>query len=85
MGKTEIERIIHYLGPNIIVHMTNVTDDDISLVSKKGIGIVVCPRANGILGVGIPKVARMLRLGFKIGIGTDNVMINSPDIFRELD
>ena len=85
MSKTEIERIIHYLGPNIIVHMTNVTEDDISLVSKKGTGIIVCPRANGILGVGIPKVARMLRLGFKIGIGTDNVMINSPDIFRELD
>jgi len=85
MGKTEIERIIHYLDPNIMVHMTNVTEDDISLVSKKGIGIIVCPRANGMLGVGIPKVARMLRLGFKIGIGTDNVMINSPDIFRELD
>lgn len=85
MGKTEIERIIHYLDPNIMVHMTNVTEDDISLVSKKRIGIIVCPRANGMLGVGIPKVARMLRLGFKIGIGTDNVMINSPDIFREMD
>jgi cytosine/adenosine deaminase-related metal-dependent hydrolase len=58
---------------------------DIQLVAKKKIGIVVCPRANGTLGVGIPKIAKMLSYGCCIGIGTDNIMINSPDMFRELD
>jgi cytosine/adenosine deaminase-related metal-dependent hydrolase len=84
-GKTEVNRIMQYLKPDIIVHMTTANEEDISIVAKKGTGVIVCPRSNGILGVGIPKVARMLKLGCTIGIGTDNVMLNSPDIFKELD
>jgi len=84
-GKTEVDRIMRYLKPDIIIHMTNATDNDISIVAKKRTAVIVCPRANGILGAGIPKVAKMLKHGCTIGIGTDNVMLNSPDIFRELD
>lgn len=84
-GKSEVQRIIGNLSPNFIVHLTNASDLDIKIVAKKKIGIVVCPRANGTLGVGIPKIAKMLSHGCCIGIGTDNIMINSPDMFRELD
>jgi cytosine/adenosine deaminase-related metal-dependent hydrolase len=84
-GKTEVDRIMRYLKPDIIIHMTDATDNDISIVAKKRTAVIVCPRANGILGAGIPKVAKMLKHGCTIGIGTDNVMLNSPDIFRELD
>ena len=84
-GKTEVARIMRYLKPDIIIHMTHATKKDISLVSRKRIGVVVCPRANGIVGAGIPRVAKMLELGCIIGIGSDNVMLNSPDILRELD
>jgi cytosine/adenosine deaminase-related metal-dependent hydrolase len=84
-GKSEVQRIIANLLPNFIVHLTNASDFDIELVGMKKIGIVVCPRANGTLGVGVPKIARMLSLGCCIGIGTDNIMINSPNMFRELD
>jgi cytosine/adenosine deaminase-related metal-dependent hydrolase len=84
-GKSEVQRIIANLIPNFIVHLTNASDADIKLVAKKKIGVVVCPRANGTLGVGIPKIAKMLYFGCCIGIGTDNIMINSPNMFRELD
>lgn len=84
-GKSEVQRIIANLIPNFIVHLTNASDADIKLVAKKKIGVVVCPRANGTLGVGIPKIAKMLNFGCCIGIGTDNIMINSPNMFRELD
>jgi cytosine/adenosine deaminase-related metal-dependent hydrolase len=84
-GKTEVARITRYLNPDIIIHMTHATKKDISIVSKRRIGIVICPRANGILGTGIPRVAKMSELGCIIGIGSDNVMLNSPDILRELD
>jgi cytosine/adenosine deaminase-related metal-dependent hydrolase len=84
-GKTEIERIMQYLKPDFIVHMTNATEEDFTLVSKNKCGIVICPRANGVLGVGVPSVAKMLKSGCKVGIGTDNVMLNSPDILREMD
>jgi cytosine/adenosine deaminase-related metal-dependent hydrolase len=84
-GKTEVFRILRHLKPDIIIHMTHATKKDISSVSKKRIGVVVCPRANGIVGAGIPRVGKMLELGCIIGIGSDNVMLNSPDILRELD
>ncbi|NOJ26860.1 MAG: cytosine deaminase [Nitrososphaera sp.] len=83
-GKTEVERIVQHLQPDILVHMTQATDDEFSLVAKKA-GIVVCARANGILGAGLPRVPAMLRQNCKVAIGTDNVMLNSPDMFRELD
>lgn len=82
-GKREVERIVTHLQPDIIVHMTQAADDEIALASKSG--IVVCPRANGVLGAGLPRVAEMLRQGCQVAIGTDNMMLNSPDMFRELD
>ncbi len=84
-GQTEISRIMKYLKPDILVHMTNATEQDISIVSKNRTGIIVCPRANGVLGAGVPPVAKMLDHGCRVGIGSDNVMLNSPDILRELD
>jgi cytosine/adenosine deaminase-related metal-dependent hydrolase len=84
MGRSEVERIMQHLKPDILVHMTHATDDEISLAAIKA-GIVVCPRANGVLGAGLPRVAEMLRRGCLVAIGTDNVMLNSPDIFREMD
>lgn len=79
-GKSEVERAMQ-ARPDILVHMTHATGDEISLAP----GIVVCPRANGVLGAGLPNVAEMLRRGRTVAIGTDNVMLNSPDMFREMD
>jgi cytosine/adenosine deaminase-related metal-dependent hydrolase len=84
-GRSEVDRIMEYLRPNFVVHMTNATEDEMSLVAKSGTGIVICPRANGVLGAGIPKVGEMLKQDCLVAIGTDNVMLNSPDIMRELD
>lgn len=84
-GYSEVERIVKNLRPNFVVHMTQATDKDISLIAKKNIGIIICPRSNGVLGCGIPRISRMMKSGCKIAIGTDNIMTNSPDIFREMD
>lgn len=85
-GMSEVRRVLRVTRPDFLVHMTVASDDDLRLVASKGIrGIVVCPRANAVLGVGIPRVWDMLRLGCNVAIGTDNVMLNSPDIFREMD
>jgi cytosine/adenosine deaminase-related metal-dependent hydrolase len=84
-GKTEVERIINFLKPDILIHMTHANLQDLTLALHNNIGIVLCPRSNGILGNGIPNVVSMLKLGFKISIGTDNIMLNSPDLLQELD
>jgi cytosine/adenosine deaminase-related metal-dependent hydrolase len=84
-GNSEVERVVAHMMPDFVVHMTNASDDDIKLVASNNIGVVVCPRANGVLGVGVPRVASMLKHNCTVAIGTDNVMLNSPDLFRELD
>ncbi|MCA9820949.1 MAG: amidohydrolase family protein, partial [Nitrosarchaeum sp.] len=58
---------------------------DLHTAAKRTRGIVVCPRANASLAEGIPDIELMKKSGCTIGLGTDNVMINSPDMFREMD
>ncbi len=73
------------LRPHFVVHMTHASRADLGLAAKKTRGIVVCPRANAALAEGIPDVGLMMKCGCNVAIGTDNVMINSPDMFREMD
>lgn len=84
-GLTEVERAIEFLQPDFVVHLTQATDKDIVAIAKNKIGVVVCPRSNGLLGCGIPRVADMINNGCTVGLGTDNVMLNSPDLFKEMD
>jgi len=82
--KTEPMRSM-LLKPDFLVHMTYASKSDLSIASKKTRGIVVCPRANASLAEGIPNVVQMMEMNCNVTIGTDNVMINSPDLFREMD
>jgi cytosine/adenosine deaminase-related metal-dependent hydrolase len=54
-------------------------------MASAGIPAVACPRCNGILGDGQPRLAEWARCGLRFGLGTDNVMFNSPDMLREMD
>jgi cytosine/adenosine deaminase-related metal-dependent hydrolase len=65
--------------------MTYSTKNDLHSVSMKTKGIVICPRANAVLAEGIPNIEMMMKTKCNIALGTDNVMINSPDMFREMD
>jgi len=84
-GKTEIERTIFTLEPDLYIHITNPTRIDLDLLQSLNKSIVVCPRANGILGTGIVPLRAMIDRRFTIAIGTDNIMLNSPDLFKEMD
>lgn len=82
--KSETQRCL-LLKPHFLVHMTHASKKDLFLSARKTGGIVVCPRANAALAEGIPDIELMIKTGNTIAIGTDNVMINSPDMFREMD
>ena len=82
--KSEVIRALQ-MKPHFLVHMTQASKSELFLASKKTRGIVICPRANASLAEGIPNLQMMLQTRCNIAIGTDNVMINSPDMFREMD
>ena len=82
--KSETQRAL-LLKPHFLVHMTYASQRDLLQIAKKTRGIVICPRANAALAEGIPNVENMMKARCNIAIGTDNVMVNSPDMFREMD
>lgn len=84
MKKSEVMRALA-LRPHFLVHMTHATPNELRAAAKKTRGIVLCPRANASLAEGVPDLDLMLKSGCTMALGTDNIMINSPDMFREMD
>lgn len=84
-GQSEVERVVNRFHPDFIVHLTKATEDDIQLMVEGRSSAVCCPRSNAILGTGIAPIGEMMRAGIRIGLGTDNMMLNTPDMFREMD
>jgi cytosine/adenosine deaminase-related metal-dependent hydrolase len=83
-NRTEIAKGVES-GFNQLVHLTNPKANDLEEVVDSNQNVVVCPRANATLNVGVAPLNRMLDLGIKPLLGTDNVMLNSPNMFRELE
>jgi len=53
-------------------------------VADSGVPVAVCPRSNLVTGVGLPPVEDLLE-HTTVALGTDNVMLNSPSMFREME
>jgi cytosine/adenosine deaminase-related metal-dependent hydrolase len=70
--------------PDFLVHMTEATDDDLETCADQGVPIVVCPRSNLFFGR-MPPIARMLKKGITMALGTDNAMITMPDMLAEME
>lgn len=83
-GKTEIQRAIDFRFDQLI-HVTSPMTNDLDLINKYNKNIVLCPRSNGSFSIGIPPILKVLEKGIKPLIGTDNIMVNSPNMFRELE
>ncbi|WP_298500077.1 amidohydrolase family protein [uncultured Methanobrevibacter sp.] len=83
-AKTEIEKAISN-DFDQLVHVTNPKNNDLDLLKNSKSNVVVCPRANATLNVGVSKLNEMLNMGIKPMLGTDNVMLNSPNMLRELE
>jgi cytosine/adenosine deaminase-related metal-dependent hydrolase len=72
------------LKPDFLVHLTNAGKNSLSLVFSSKVPVVLCPRANAMLGIGLPKLKEIFE-NTMIALGTDNVMVNSLNMFREME
>jgi cytosine/adenosine deaminase-related metal-dependent hydrolase len=81
--REEMDRILD-LKPDFLVHMTKASDKDLELCAEKKVPIVICPRSNSFFGE-LVDIPRMLDKGVRLMLGTDNVMLNSPSILREME
>jgi guanine deaminase len=71
------------LNPDLLVHMVHAEADHLERVAEQAVPIAVCPRANLVLGVGRPPIETLLE-HTSVALGTDNVMLNAPSMFREM-
>ena len=73
------------LEPDFLVHLLNASPHDFRVMHEKSIAAVVCVRSNLVTGSGLPPLSQMLEAGITVGVGTDNVMLNAPDMFMEME
>ncbi|MEF8830005.1 MAG: amidohydrolase family protein [Halobacteriales archaeon] len=71
------------LDPDFLVHMVHATPDHLDRVERDSIPVVVCPRSNLVTGVGFPPIEDLADRT-TVALGTDNVFLNSPSMFREM-
>ncbi|WP_277553085.1 amidohydrolase family protein [Halobaculum limi] len=72
------------LDPDHIVHLVHPEQHHLDRLEQEGWPVVVCPRSNLVTGVGLPPLRDLLDRT-TVALGTDNVMLNSPSMFREME
>ena len=71
------------LKPNFLVHMLKATESDLEKVKEEDISIIICPRANSFYGLK-PNYSMLKKIGVDLMLGTDNAMINTPNVLDEI-
>jgi cytosine/adenosine deaminase-related metal-dependent hydrolase len=72
------------LDPDFLVHMVHTEPIHLDRVADREVPVVACPRSNLVTGVGTPDIAELAD-HTTVALGTDNVMLNSPSMFREME
>jgi cytosine/adenosine deaminase-related metal-dependent hydrolase len=80
--REDIDQILD-LHPNVLVHMITATNADLDRVNDANIPIVVCPRSYMFFRLK-NNLKLMKKRGIPILLGTDNAMINTPDVIQEV-
>ncbi len=79
-GKRPIRRLMDLglLTPATqCVHMTQINEDDIALLSQSGASVIHCPTSNYKLASGVCPTPRLLAAGVPLGLGTDGAASNN--------
>jgi cytosine/adenosine deaminase-related metal-dependent hydrolase len=80
--REDINRILD-LHPNLLVHMIAATKADLDRVNDANISIVICPRSYTFFRLK-NNLKLMKKMGVRLLLGTDNAMINTPDVIQEV-
>lgn len=79
-GERPLARLarLQLLGPRFqAVHMTQVNDDDLALLTEHNCSVIHCPESNLKLASGFCPVERIWEAGVNVAIGTDGAASNN--------
>ena len=80
---SDLQVALKVMKPSILVHL-NYTELNEMINIPDTIFIVFCPRSNAYFKLKFPPLDFFLKRDHLIGLGTDNVMVTSPNILDEL-
>lgn len=66
-----LEKIGVLDNKTLAVHCVWVTDNDIEILARRKVNVVHCPLSNLKLGSGIAPIAKMIKKGINVSLGTD--------------
>ncbi len=80
--REELSRVLE-LGPAFLVHMVLATRQDLEDLASAGVPVVVCPRSTARF-TRVPPVLEMVGAGVEVRLGTDNAMLQGPDVLEDV-
>jgi len=80
--REDIDQILD-LKPDFLIHMNYASESDVIRVKDSNIPIVICPRSNKFFGLK-SNIDLFSKIGVEIMLGTDNAMVNTPNVLDEL-
>ncbi len=70
----------------VVAHAVHLDDEEVGLLSERGVGVAHVPESNMKLASGSARVQRFLDSGIRVGLGTDGCASNNNlDLFQEMD
>ena len=81
----DLTRALDLPKPHLLIHATVANADEIAMMSEHRCNVALNPRANANLGLPHPPIASLMQSNVNLLIGTDNGLLNSPNMFAELD
>lgn len=84
-GKGDLERALKLYTPHLVIHATVANEAEIQLLSNYRVNVVLNPRANSSLGLPLAPIAALMQSQANLLLGTDNGLLNSPNLLAELD
>jgi 5-methylthioadenosine/S-adenosylhomocysteine deaminase len=75
------------LNPSLMaVHATQLTDEEIEALARRGCNVIHCPRSNLKLASGACRTASLIAAGVNVALGTDGAASNNRlDVWAEMD
>ena len=78
---------IGFLGNKVIAaHVIQANNSEIEILKKRDVGIAHNPQSNMKLAAGVAPIPQMLKMGLRLGLGTDGAASNNDlNLWEEMD
>jgi 5-methylthioadenosine/S-adenosylhomocysteine deaminase len=81
-----VEKIGFLSGRTIAAHVIQANQNELEILRDRGVGVAHNPQSNMKLAAGVAPVPAMLKLGMRLGIGTDGAASNNDlNLWEEMD